>query len=53
MGQPDLFSFIFGLFKQRIQFLQQTNVKNVMSIQYMVPGFEPMTSWTWVVSHNH
>ena len=28
------FSFIFGLFKQTIQFLQQINVKNVMSIQY-------------------
>ena len=27
------FSFIFGLFKQAIQFLQQ------MSIQYMLPGF--------------
>ena len=24
-----------------------------MSIQYTVPGFEPMTSWTWIVSHYH
>ena len=24
-----------------------------MSIQYMVPGFEPMTFGTWVSSHNH
>ena len=23
-----------------------------MSIQYTVPGFEPMTFWTWVSSHN-
>ena len=36
--------FIFGLFKQTINFLQQINVNNVMSIQYMVPGFEPTTS---------
>ena len=43
--------FIFGLFKQTINFLQQINVNNVMSIQYKVPGFEPTTSWTWVVSH--
>ena len=39
------FSFIFGLFKQTIQFLQQINVKNVMSIQYPAPGFEPTTFW--------
>ena len=35
--------FIFGLFKQTIQFLQQMNVKNVKSIQYPAPGFEPTT----------
>ena len=29
---PASFSFIFGLFKQSIQFLQQNNVKNVMTI---------------------
>ena len=40
------FSFIFGLFKQTIQFLQQINVKNVMFIQYPAPGFEPMTFGT-------
>ena len=40
---PASFLFIFGLFKQAIQFLQQINVKNVMSIQYPVPGFEPTT----------
>ena len=43
MGQPSLFLFTFCLFKQTIQFLQQMNVKNVMSIQYTVPGFEPTT----------
>ena len=42
------FSFIFGLFKQTIQFLIHINVKNVMSIQYMVLGFEPTTFRTWV-----
>ena len=46
MDQPGLF-FIFRLFKQTIQFLQQINVKNVqISIQYMEPGFEPMNFWT-------
>ena len=45
---PASFSFIFGLFKQTIQFLQQINVKNVMSIQYPVLGFEPTTFQTWV-----
>ena len=29
MGQPRPFSFIFDLFKQTIQFLQQINGKNV------------------------
>ena len=53
MGQPRPFLFIFGLFKQTIQFLQQINVKNVMSIQYPALGFEPMTFGTWVSSHNH
>ena len=28
-ANPGLFSFIFGLFKEAIQFLQQINVKNV------------------------
>ena len=38
-ANPASFSFIFGLFKQTsIQFLQQINVKNVNSSQYMVPG---------------
>ena len=50
---PASFSFIFGLFKQTIQFLQQINVKNVMFLQYKALGFEPITSQAWVVSHNH
>ena len=48
------FSFIFGLFKQTsLQFLQQINVKNVISIQYTVPGFKPTTFGMWASSHNH
>ena len=50
---PGLFLFIFSLFKQTKQFLQQINVKNVMSIQFTVTGFEPTTSQTLIVSHNH
>ena len=46
---PALLLFIFGLFKQiKLQFLQQ-----YMSIQYMLPGFEPLTWGTRVSSHNH
>ena len=39
----NLFSFIFGLSKHTVH-LQQINVKNVISIQHIVPGFEPTTS---------
>ena len=38
-----LFCLFLVFLKQTIQFLQQINVKNVMSIQYPAPGFEPMT----------
>ena len=51
---PASFSFIFSLFKQTLlQFLQQINVKNVMSIQYTAPGFEPTTFGSWASSHYH
>ena len=43
--------FIFGLFKQTINFLQQINVKK-LSILYTSPGFEPTTSRTWVITQN-
>ena len=46
------FSFIFSIFKQTLQFFK-TNICEKMSIQYMVPGFEPTTFGTWVSSHNH
>ena len=42
MGQPrPLFRLFSVFFKQTIKILQQINVKNVMSIQYTTPGFEP------------
>ena len=44
LADTGLFLLILGLFKQTIQFQQQINVKNVMYIQYTVPGFEPTTS---------
>ena len=43
---PASFSFIFGLFQTKIQFLQQINMKNVMSIQYPALGFESTTFGT-------
>ena len=47
MGHPrPLFRLFSVFFKQTIQFLQQMNVKNVMSIQYPAPGFEPTTFGT-------
>ena len=52
-ANPGNFSYIFGLFNQTMQFLQQINVKKCQAIQYMAPGFEPTTSQTRLVSHNH
>ena len=43
-ANPDLFFIYFRLFKHTsLQFLQQINVKNVLSIQYTMPGFELTT----------
>ena len=47
-ANPASFLFIFGLFKQTIEFYNKYMWK--MSIQYMVPGFEPTTFGTWVSS---
>ena len=33
--------------------LKQYRYCENMSIQHLVLGFEPMTSWIWVSSHNH
>ena len=45
MNQPKPLFRLFSVFSKQtsIQFLQQINVKIVNSIQYTVPGFEPMT----------
>ena len=45
-GNPSRFFVSFWSFQTNITILQQINVKNVMSIQYTLPGFEPMTSQT-------
>ena len=45
---PASYSFIFGLFKQTIQYLQQINEKNVHPVYGL--GFKPMTFWTWVIT---
>ena len=46
-ANPGLFFvFIFGLFEQTIPFLQQINANKCpvqISIQYVLPGFEPTT----------
>ena len=51
MGQPRALLLLFMVFSNK-QYHYYNNVKNVMSIQYTVPWFEPTISWTWVVSHN-
>ena len=47
---PASFSFTF-IFSNK-QFISTTNMWK-MSIQCLVLGFEPMTFWLWVSSHNH
>ena len=49
---PCLFSFIFGHFKQALQFFTTNRCKKI-SIQYTAPGFKPTTFWTWVITHKH
>ena len=47
MGHPwPLFRLSSVPLKQTIQFLQQINVKNVLSIQYPALGFKPTTFGT-------
>ena len=53
-ANPSLFFIYFRPFKHTpVQYLQQINAKNVMSIQYTVPEFELTTFGTRVSSHNH
>ena len=55
MGQPGLFFVYFRCFQTNIKynFYNKSMWKNVNSIQYTAPGFEPTTSQSWVISHNH
>ena len=43
-ANPGLFFVYFWSFQTNNTILQQINVKNVMSIQYTAPGFEPATA---------
>ena len=54
-ANPGFFFVYFRSFsnKHYYNFLQQINVKNVMSIQYTALGFEPTTFGSWASSHNH
>ena len=52
MGQSGLFFIYFRSF-QTNNTIFTTNEYEKMSIEYMAPGFEPMTFRTWVVTHNH
>ena len=45
-ANPGLFFIYYRLFKHTLQFLQQINVKNVISIQCTVLGFELTTFGT-------
>ena len=45
-AQPQSLHIYFRLFKHTLQFLQQLNVKTVMTIQYMALGFELTTFGT-------
>ena len=46
-GVPNLATFIFQIFFNVIA------SKSLTSIQYTVPGFEPMTSWSIAICLNH
>ena len=54
-ANPGLFFVYFRSFsnKHYYNFYNRLMWKNVMSIQYMAPGFEPTTFATWVSSQNH
>ena len=54
-SNPGLFFIYFRSFsnKHQYNFYNKSMWKNVNSIQYTVPGFEPTTSRSWVISHNH
>ena len=51
MGQHRPLYHLFSVFLISVQ-LKQRKMSN-WSFYYLARGFEPMTSWTWVSSHNH
>ena len=55
MGQPrPLFGLSSVFSNKQYNFNNSLMWKNVMSIQYTEPGFEPTAPRTWVIiSHNH
>ena len=52
MGKPRPIFRLFSVFLNK-QYNFTTNQGEKMSIQYTVLGFEPTTSQTRVVTHNH
>ena len=50
---PTLVSFLFSVFSNKHHYNFCNKYMWKMSIQYMVPRFEPMTFGMWVSSHNH
>ena len=52
-ANPGLFYHLFSVFSIKHHFNFYNKYMWKMSIQYMVPGFEPMTFGTWVSTHNH
>ena len=53
MGQPQPLIGLFLVFSNKHHYNFYNRYMWKMSIQYKVPGFEPMTFRTWVSSHNH
>ena len=54
MDQPRPLFRLFLFFSNKYyNFYNKYVWKNIESIQYPVPGFEPTTFGTWVSSHNH
>ena len=51
MGQRrPLLSLIWAFSNKKHNFYNKSKVKNVKSIQYTDPGFEPMNSQAWVAT---
>ena len=53
LANPASFIVYFRSFQANIITIFTTNMCEKMSIQYIVPGFEPTTFGTWVSYHDH